>query len=103
MGRSGRAPPAAARGGLETVSRSPGVTPATPGGWRDAFLAAGEGNREAWARLHLAGIRACKRRVLRLMRENAPKAASRVGSPRGPRRHDGTIIPEKVDVMRVPI
>src|SRR3712207_76852 len=28
--------------GLETVSRAPGVTAATPSGWRDAFLAAGE-------------------------------------------------------------
>src|SRR3954469_12046985 len=29
-------------GGLETVSRSLGVTAATLSGWRDAFLAAGE-------------------------------------------------------------
>jgi putative transposase len=26
-------------------------------------------------------------------------APSRVGSPRGPRTHDGTIIPERVDAM----
>ena len=33
------------------------------------------------------------------MRENALSAASRVGRPRGPRAHDGTIIPEAIDTM----
>ena len=33
------------------------------------------------------------------MRENALSAASRVGRPHGPRAHDGTIIPERVDAM----
>ena len=33
------------------------------------------------------------------MRENGLSAASRVGRPRGPRNHDGTIIPETVDAM----
>jgi hypothetical protein len=33
------------------------------------------------------------------MRENDLLAPSRVGSPRGPRSHDGTIIPETVDTM----
>jgi transposase InsO family protein len=37
--------------------------------------------------------------VLRLMREHGLLAPRRVGSPRGPRSHDGTIIPEAVDVM----
>ena len=46
-----------------------------------------------------AGVRTSKRRVLRLMRENDLLAPSRVGSPRGPRNHDGTIIPETVDTM----
>ena len=34
-----------------------------------------------------------------IMRENALLAPSRTGSPRGPRAHDGTIIPGAVDVM----
>jgi len=34
-----------------------------------------------------------------LMRENDLLAPRRVGSPRGPRNHDGTIIPETVDTM----
>jgi transposase InsO family protein len=59
----------------------------------------GEGHRKVWARLRIAGIRTSKRRVLRLMRENALLAPSRTGSPRGPRAHDGTIIPGAVDVM----
>ncbi len=59
----------------------------------------GEGHRKVWARLRYAGVRTSKRRVLRLMREHDLLAPSRVGSPRGPRSHDGTIIPEAVDVM----
>jgi transposase InsO family protein len=59
----------------------------------------GEGHRKIWARLRVAGVRTAKRRVLRLMRENDLLAPSRVGSPRGPRSHDGTIIPETVDTM----
>ena len=38
--------------------------------------------------------------VLRLMREHALLAPSRVGSPRGPRSHDGTVIPHALDTMR---
>jgi putative transposase len=59
----------------------------------------GEGHRKVWARLRFAGVRTSRRRVLRLMRENGLLAPSRVGSPRGPRSHDGTIIPEAVDIM----
>jgi putative transposase len=59
----------------------------------------GEGHRKIWARLRIAGVRTSKRRVLRLMRENDLLAPSRVGSPRGPRSHDGTIIPATVDTM----
>ena len=33
------------------------------------------------------------------LRKHALSAASRVGRPRGPRAHDGTIIPERVDAM----
>src|SRR3954465_12352098 len=59
----------------------------------------GEGHRKVWARLRMAGVRTSKRRVLRLMREHRLLAPSRVGTPRGPRNHDGTIIPEAVDTM----
>ena len=56
----------------------------------------GEGHRKVWARLRVAGLRTSKRRVLRLMREHDLLAPARVGAPRGPRTHDGTIIPETV-------
>ena len=59
----------------------------------------GEGHRKVWARLRHKGVRTSKRRVLRLMREHDLLAPSRVGAPRGPRTHDGTIIPEAVDTM----
>ena len=59
----------------------------------------GEGHRKVWARLRHAGIRTSLRRVLRLMREHDLLAPGRVGSPRGPRSHDGTIIPETIDTM----
>jgi transposase InsO family protein len=59
----------------------------------------GEGHRKVWARLRVAGLRTSKRRVLRLMRANNLLAPSRVGAPRGPRTHDGTIIPATVDTM----
>ena len=59
----------------------------------------GEGHRKVWARLRYGGTRTSLRRVLRLMRENDLLAPSRVGSARGPRAHDRTIIPETVDTM----
>jgi putative transposase len=59
----------------------------------------GEGHRKVWARLRYQGIRTSLRRVLRPMRENGLLAPGRVGSPRGPRTHDGTIIPETVDMI----
>jgi putative transposase len=59
----------------------------------------GEGHRKVWARLRVTGLRTSRRRVLRLMRENNLLAPTRVGAPRGPRTHDGTIIPERVDLM----
>ena len=59
----------------------------------------GEGHRKVWARLRQAGLRTSKRRVLRLMREHDLLAPTRVGAPRGPRAHDGTIIPATVDTM----
>ena len=59
----------------------------------------GEGHRKVWARLRCAGTRTSLRRVLRLMRQNNLLAPTRTGSPRGPRNHDGTIIPDTVDAM----
>jgi putative transposase len=59
----------------------------------------GEGHRKVWARLRYRGIRTSRRRVLRVMRENELLAPSRTGSPRGPRAHDGTIIPKTVDTV----
>ena len=59
----------------------------------------GEGHRKVWARLRYAGIRTSMRRVLRLMQQHNLLAPTRVGSPRGPRNHDGTIIPDTVDAM----
>jgi transposase InsO family protein len=59
----------------------------------------GEGHRKVWARLRHAGTRTSLRRVLRLMRQNTLLAPTRAGSPRGPRNHDGTIIPDTLDAM----
>jgi HTH-like domain len=59
----------------------------------------GEGYRKVWARLRHQGLRTSKERVRRLMRENGLSATTRMGRPRGPRNHDGTIIPEAVDTM----
>jgi putative transposase len=59
----------------------------------------GEGHRKVWARLRVTGVRTSKRRGLRLMGENDLLAPSRVGSPHGPRNHDGTIIPETVNTI----
>jgi putative transposase len=59
----------------------------------------GEGHRKVWARLRVGGIRTSLRRVLRLMREHDLLAPARVGRRRGPRSHDGTIVPDAVDTM----
>jgi putative transposase len=59
----------------------------------------GERHRKVWARLRYSGIRTSHPRVLRLMRDNGLLAPSRVGAPRGPRSHDGTIIPATMDTM----
>jgi putative transposase len=79
--------------------------------WTDAELTArirqslasspflGEGHRKVWARLRLASIRTSKARVLRLMRAANLLAPARIGQPRGPAAHDGTIIPDRPDGM----
>jgi transposase InsO family protein len=59
----------------------------------------GEGYRKVWARLRHQGLRTSKERVRRLMRENGLSATTRTGSHRGPRNHDGTIIPEAINAM----
>ena len=59
----------------------------------------GEGHRNVWARLRMGEVRTSKRRVLRLMGKHGLLAPSRVGSPKSPRNHDGTIIPDRVDAM----
>lgn len=59
----------------------------------------GEGYRKVWARLRMRGIRADKERVRRLMGEHGLLAPTRTGKPRGPRSHDGTIIPIAPNVM----
>ncbi|WP_264813423.1 IS3 family transposase, partial [Gluconacetobacter sacchari] len=56
----------------------------------------GEGHRKIWARLWVEGVRKSRRRALRLMRENDLLAPSRTGAPKGPRNHDGTIIPDAI-------
>ncbi len=54
----------------------------------------GEGYRKVWARLRHRGIPTSKARVRRLMREHGLQAPHRQGTVRGPRVHDGTIIPD---------
>jgi transposase InsO family protein len=59
----------------------------------------GEGYRKVWARLRHQGLRTSKERVRRLMREHGLSATRSGGIPRGPRSHDGTIVPATVDTM----
>ena len=99
------------RGRGTTVSPVPRRRPGPQGPMPDADLVEairqtiagspfhGEGYRKIWARLRHGGLRTSKRRVRRLMRENGLAAATRSGSPRGPRSHDGTIIPETINAM----
>ena len=66
--------------------------------WKDSPFH-GEGYRKVWARLRFAGIRTSKERVRRLMREAGLQAPHRVGKPRGPKAHNGTIRTERPDRM----
>jgi transposase InsO family protein len=54
----------------------------------------GEGYRKVWARLRHRGIPVSKERVRHLMREHGLQAPHRALHGQGPRRHDGTIIPD---------
>ena len=59
----------------------------------------GEGYRKVWARLRHRGMRADKERIRRLMGAHDLLAPTRSGKPRGPRAHEGTIIPIAPNVM----
>jgi len=59
----------------------------------------GEGHRKVWARLRIRGVRTSKQRTLRLMRTAGLLAHGRAQRNLGPRVHDGTITPEKPNVM----
>lgn len=56
----------------------------------------GDGYRKVWARLRMDGIWVSKERVRLLMREQAPH---RLGRARGPRVHDGSLVPESPNRM----
>ncbi len=58
----------------------------------------GEGYRKVWAKLRFAGIRTSPGRVMRLMREHSLRAPVNFGAPKGPRSHEGTIIPSAPDL-----
>lgn len=59
----------------------------------------GEGYRKVWARLRHKGIAVSKERVRRSMREHGLQAPNRNGTARGPKVHEGTIIPEAPNRM----
>jgi transposase InsO family protein len=52
----------------------------------------GEGYRKIWARLRHKGVRTCKDRVLRLLREHQLLSPSRQPDPVRPHPHEGTIV-----------
>jgi len=58
----------------------------------------GEGYRKVWAKLRFGGVRTSPGRVMRLMREHNLRAPMNLGAPKGPRFHDGTIIPPAPDM-----
>jgi putative transposase len=59
----------------------------------------GEGYRKIWARLRHQGVRTCKDRVLRLLREHQLLAPSRQPDPACSNPHDGTIVTEAPNQM----
>ena len=65
----------------------------------DASPWVGEGHRKVWARLRIRGVRVGRGRVLRIMRQAGLLAPQRQGRVRGPQVHDGSIIPQRPDVL----
>ena len=62
----------------------------------------GEGYRKVWARLKLKGIRVYRERIRKLMKQHGLQAPHRmIRIRRGPKVHDGTIIPIAPNVMWV--
>lgn len=59
----------------------------------------GEGYRKIWARLRHKGIRTCKDRVLRLLREHQLLSPSRQPEPTATHPHEGTIVAAAPDQM----
>jgi len=59
----------------------------------------GEGHRTVWARLRVREVRSSMRRVLRLVRDNGLPAPQRQPQPVEPKRHDGTILAERLNQM----
>jgi len=59
----------------------------------------GEGYRKVWARLRMKGVHTSKERVRRLMRDHGLQAPHRAGRKRGPKVHEGSIIPIAPNVM----
>jgi putative transposase len=59
----------------------------------------GEGSRQVGARRRGAGVHTSPRRVLRLRREPGLLAPQRQGQPHGPKAHDGTITPNRLNPL----
>jgi putative transposase len=60
---------------------------------------AGEGYRKIWARLRHKGVRTCKDRVLRLLRNNQLLSPARQPDPVRTNPHEGTIVTELPNQM----
>ncbi len=63
-----------------------------------ASMFLGEGYRKVWTKLRSRGIRTSRGRMLCLMCEHDLWAPPRSGVPRGPRLHEGTLIPPAPDM-----
>jgi putative transposase len=65
----------------------------------DTPVFSGEGYRKIWARLRHKGVRTCKDRVLRLLRENQLLSPARQPELGRSNPHEGTIVTEAPDRM----
>jgi putative transposase len=59
----------------------------------------GEGYRKIWARLRHKGVRTCKDRVLRLLRQHQLLSPARQPEPSRTNPHEGTIVTTAPDQM----